>query len=774
MSAPTAIASVAMGRPARGVPDPLYRHYVLVAVVASALMLVAVPLVIVLARLPVEWPVAGAGLGVAGAAMVVALVLPWDVLGRRRGGQVFLYAWSLVDLGAISAGVAATGGQGSWLWVLFVLTTIFFAVGYPLRGQVVLLLATLTGLLCATIVSSSVAPANLVWKMSIIVAVFVLGSFPGWELRRQAAEQARARQDADMLADALAEREEWWRSLLEHTSDPIVVFDRYWRITFASPSLGRLLGYRDQRRAPIELMPLVHPDDVESVRQAIATIGADASRLCFACRLRREDGTWRDVEVSLADVQGPGRGRIIVANLHDVTERVAAEAALGHRATHDSLTDLANRTAFYSALQTSATIARLSDLALSVMMLDLENFKEVNDTFGHAVGDELLVEVGRRLHASLPDAAVVARLGADEFAAVLPAGTDGDGSTEGASKVAEALAEPVVLAGQPYWLRASIGVACHTGREVGPEELVQRADRAMHEAKRTGTIVAPWTPDLQSTGPSHVRLLGELRRAIGAGELRLFFQPKISLRTEEVVGVEALVRWQHPRLGLLGPASFLPVAEASGLVRELTAWVLPTALSQLARWLRSGHQVSMAVNLSAQDLADEQFGDQVARWLEDAGVPTDRVILELTETSAISDHERGSGVLQGLRAKGLRVSLDDFGSGYSSLAYLSELPLDELKLDSGFLRASLEHSGFLLRSVVEIGHHLGLVVVAEGVETMELCKPLATLGCDVVQGHAYSPPLPPAALVALLERWSREAPRAAAARRTPTRVRAAS
>ena len=276
----------------------------------------------------------------------------------------------------------------------------------------------------------------------------------------------------------------------------------------------------------------------------------------------------------------------------------------------------------------------------------------------------------------------------------------------------------------------------------------------MYEAKRTGVGVALFDPHMEGTDAARFSLLGELRRAIPGGELRLVYQPKISPQ-QGVVGVEALVRWHHYRLGLLAPAAFLPVAERSGLVGAITGWVLPTALRQLFEWVAGGRDLSVSVNVSAQDLAEEQFPSRVEGWLREARVAPERLIVELTEASAISDQVRGTGTLAKLRASGVRVSLDDFGTGYSSLAYLAQLPLDEIKLDRGFLATGLGTDGFLMRSIVNIGHHLGATVVAEGVETKDVLEQVAACGCDVVQGFVYAKPLAPDDVAAFLDRWER-------------------
>ena len=736
----------------------LYQRYSVVAIGGTALMSVFVPVTIVIAHMQVSWPVISVVIGLAVAVMIVmAIILSRETLANRRVGQMVLYLWSLLDIGMIGAIVAATGGERSWFWVLFVLTTIFFSIGYPLPVQIVLFGATLCSFLAAAAASSDFTVPSLVWKLVTLVVVFGLASVPANELRRETAEHERARARADRLTQTVAAREAWWRSVIEHTSDPIIVFDDAWQMEFASPAFEAMLGYATGELASMGMASAVaHTDDFDALRFSAESAHAGLPPARTTCRLRATDGTWRDVEVTFAKINGPERDNM-VASLHDVTERVAAEAALTHQATHDALTALSNRFALYEALRTCVGVAGRNDDQLAVLVIDLENFKEVNDTFGHAVGDELLVEVAHRLTSTLRAADVIARLGGDEFAAVLATDGDPEGAVVAASRLSRALDNPVVLSGQPYWLHTSIGVACFPSHAVEAEGLVQRADRAMYEAKRAGTGVALYDPGIEGASTTQVSFLGELRRGIDENELRLYYQPKVSVPSQEVVGVEALVRWAHPRLGLLAPAAFLPGAEASGLVRSLTAWVIPTALRQVRSWIAEGLDLAVAVNLSAKDLADEGLEDQVNHWLAEAGVPANRLILELTEASAINDYERGSGALAKLRHHGVRVSLDDFGSGFSSLAYLAQLPLDEVKLDRGFLLASLGGDGFLLRSIVGIGHHLGLTVVAEGVETRQACDELTELGCDAVQGFFCTEPLPAEEIVPFLETWTRQA-----------------
>ncbi|MGH8997528.1 MAG: diguanylate cyclase domain-containing protein, partial [Acidimicrobiales bacterium] len=521
--------SESSGRPRPGAPHALYQHYVYVALAGTASMMLAVPSTIALAHLPVDWAPILIALGIAGAAGIVASAMPWSVLGQRRSGQLFLYLWSLIDIGVVGAAVASTGGARSWFWVLFLLTTIFFAVGYPLGGQALLLAASMATYVIACEVSGDAPSAPmLAWRMVMVVAGCALASFPAWELRRETAEHERARQEADRLTGAITAQEAWWRALVDRTGDPIVVFDEHRMVHFASPAFEEILGYPLEQSTPVDLAVIAHPDDLAPLRQAIVRTIEERRTTKAMTRLVRSDGEWRVFEVSLTSLGVEGRGSL-VANLHDVTEREDAAAALTYQATHDHLTDLANRAAFYEHLQICLAIATRMGNPLSVLVLDLGSFKDVNDTLGHAVGDELLIEIARRLAETLRSADVVARVGGDEFAAVLSTGGDPEGAMNAARRVLAAINEPMVLSGRPYWLQASIGLSCSALHGVEADQLVQRADRAMYEAKRTGIGIALFESEMEAADAHLPGMLGHLPQAIVANELFLCYQPKVSL-----------------------------------------------------------------------------------------------------------------------------------------------------------------------------------------------------------------------------------------------------
>ncbi|MGH9087354.1 MAG: diguanylate cyclase [Acidimicrobiales bacterium] len=481
-------------------PHSVYQSYVVVGAGATALMLAAIPVVCYLRPVAVDWAVIWTTFGVVGAVAATVLVLPWSRLVTHRAGQVTLYAWSMVDVGAVGAAIAATGGNRSWFWVVFVMTTVFFSAGYPFVGQLLLLGCTLATYLAGVAAGGSpVATTVDLWRGSVIVVTFVLASFPSLELRRQTGEHDRARQDADRLAVRLEERETWWRSLIEHTSDPIVVFDESHSVVFASPAFESLLGYTPEEAMGMDLSVVVHPEELEEVQVATALVRDGRPATETTCRVRRKDGEWRHLEVSFAAVSSDNS---LVANLHDVTKRVEAEVALTHLATHDPLTGLSNSRAFYHALDVSLAIATRREHPLALVLVDLDRFKEANDTFGHAFGDQLLIGVARQLESTLRDADVIARLGGDEFTAVLTTGADPVGAAAAARRLWEALGATMVVADQEWRLKVSVGVACFPDHGHDPDELLRCADHAMYRAKRGGLGVAVYD---QSPAPGAVR-----------------------------------------------------------------------------------------------------------------------------------------------------------------------------------------------------------------------------------------------------------------------------
>ena len=426
-----------------------------------------------------------------------------------------------------------------------------------------------------------------------------------------------------------------------------------------------------------------------------------------------------------------------------------ASRRLHHQAQHDTLTGLPNRTNLYGRVGRVTAGVRAFGGVAALLLIDLDRFKEVNDTLGHDHGDTLLRDVAERLEETLRRGDTLARLGGDEFAVLLRELPDRATAAELAGRLLSALERPFVVHGVTVQLEASIGIAICPDHGTDVTTLVQRADVAMYDAKREQGRIRLYDPARDPYSPARLERVGELRHALRNGELVLHYQPKIAVAGGEVTGVEALLRWEHPRHGLLAPAEFLPLAERTGMMGDLTRWVVDAALAQARAWQDQGIEVPIAVNLAAANILDAALPDAVAERLAHHGVPGERLTCELSEHTVMADPRRAGEVLDRLRALGVRLSLDDFGTGHSSLSYLKRLPLDELKIDRGFVSGIVgdESDALIVRSTIDLARNLGLEVVAEGVEGADVLHRLRSLRCHEAQGFHFSRPLPPAALV---------------------------
>jgi diguanylate cyclase (GGDEF)-like protein len=410
-----------------------------------------------------------------------------------------------------------------------------------------------------------------------------------------------------------------------------------------------------------------------------------------------------------------------------------------HAARHDSLTGLPNRTAFH---ETITEAIQDEHVPAAVLLMDLDRFKEVNDTLGHRYGDLLLVQVAQRFKEVIGGLGQIARLGGDEFAVISP-GADRRDATALAHRIADSLRDPFELEEMVVDVQASVGIALFPEHGNGVEVLLQKADVAMYRAKETHSDVALYDERHDHHSPAKLALTAELRTAVDTEEIVLWYQPELDLRTREVMAVEALVRWDHPRLGVLPPSSFVRMAEATNLIKPLTQRVMEIALLQVADWHAIGLDIAVAVNISAQVLVDQSFTQQVVAALRRTGVAPHRLKLEVTETALMSDPVTARTVLRELEALGCEISIDDFGTGYSSLAYLADLPVSEVKIDRSFVSRMSAGSSekVIVNSTIDLAHHLGLRAVAEGVEDWAMLPELEALGCDAAQGYAISHPL---------------------------------
>ena len=429
------------------------------------------------------------------------------------------------------------------------------------------------------------------------------------------------------------------------------------------------------------------------------------------------------------------------------------QLALQRAGSHDALTGTPNRTVLSNKIAKAIESAKRKDRAAAVLLVDLDDFKQVNDTLGHHFGDVLLKQVSDRLASIAGQSATIARLGSDEFAVLLPDVDGADGALEVADRFLNSLLDSFVLDEVVVSVEASIGIAIAPRHGEDAETLLRCADIAMYEAKtlRRGTTV--FDPRFDKSAPTSLAMLGELRSAIDHGELVLHYQPKVDLQTNELDGVEALVRWQHPKRGLILPAEFLGLAERTALIPKLTIRVLEMALRQCRTWLEAGHQIPVAVNVSARSLSDVNFSGLILRMLAEHGVPPSLLRLELTESAIMADPSRATHLLERLHGADIAISVDDFGTGYSSMMYLKQLPVDELKVDRAFVKnmADDKSDGILVRSAVDLAHNLGLRVVAEGVEDAATLDALREIGCDLAQGYHLGRPMTATAL----DEWTR-------------------
>lgn len=418
---------------------------------------------------------------------------------------------------------------------------------------------------------------------------------------------------------------------------------------------------------------------------------------------------------------------------------------LEHQAMHDALTHLPNRALFNDRLHLTLLAARREKTHFAVICVDLDLFKEINDTMGHHAGDMVLQHVAQACNRTLRDSDTIARMGGDEFAIIMPRVTGTDGTIAVAERLLEAIRQPLPIGEKWVQVGASLGVAVYPEHGEYEQELLHHSDAAMYEAKRKKLGVVVYRPELNDGRQDQVALKGELRHALERGELVLHYQPKVDVGTNRVSGVEALVRWEHPRLGLLSPGQFIPLAETAGLIKSLTEEVARIALRQVRSWVDAGLRLPVAINISTWNLQDRAFPELIGGLLDTYAIPGELLEIDVTETAIMNDPARAIENIERLVGLGVQVSIDDFGTGYSSMAYLQKLLVAKIKIDRTFVMnmGSGPGSEAIVRSTIDLAHNLGLKAVAEGVETEGAWAKLKELGCDSAQGYYMTKPLPP-------------------------------
>jgi diguanylate cyclase (GGDEF)-like protein/PAS domain S-box-containing protein len=538
--------------------------------------------------------------------------------------------------------------------------------------------------------------------------------------------------------------------VLEATSDAFVALDANWRYIYVNEHAGRIFG-----RAPASLIGkhiwTEFPEGVgQPFHRAYERAAAERVPQQIEAYYPPYDRWFENRIFPYAD------GLAIF--FRDVTERKALEAQLTHQAFHDPLTGLANRLLFRDRLEHS--LARLPrGEHMAVVLLDLDDFKTVNDSLGHAAGDELLARVADRLAHAARGSDTVARFGGDEFALVLEGLAHDDDVGVVLDRVRATLGQPIAIGTREVSVSASLGVALARGGE-GADDLVRNADVAMYRAKAEGKgRFAIFAPEMHAAAVERLEIEADLRAGLARGEFRLVFQPLVELASGRIVGAEALVRWEHPRRGTVGPATFIPVAEQTGLIVPLGRWVLTEACREAQAWsaaaeARGADAPPVTVNISGRQFQEPALASHVAAALADSALVPHRLVLEITESVMLNDAEAALAKLREIKSLGIRLAIDDFGTGYSSLAYLQRFPIDLLKMDKSFTdgigREAAESA--LARAIVGLGHTLGMGTVAEGIETEAQLARLREFGCDVGQGYLFANPLRPSAFVALLRR----------------------
>ena len=603
----------------------------------------------------------------------------------------------------------------------------------PLRtvGLSVAVLTPLTALVALIASDLGTATTRLVLAAAAIVAV-VLALVRMWALVADVRDLTE-RRGQDRLA-----------AMVEHSSDVVMLVDEVGDIKYASPGLSGTLGHRADDWIGRPLIDLIAEEDRDAAGDQLDelfTMGTDAT-LRFESSLVRVDGQRRRMETTFANLLGGDAVDGVVATFRDITEQRDLERRLSHRAFHDELTGLANRALFLDRMDHALRVARPDLDPVVVLFVDLDDFKSVNDALGHAVGDQLLRTVADRIRAASGPGDTPARLGGDEFALLLEDRGGVDRALEVAERLLEQLREPVHLAGYDLAVLASVGVAV-AAPGMTTSSLLRDADIAMYEAKRAGKgQIKIFAPAMRLGATTQLEYRSELGSALEQRQLRLVYQPMIDLLTGEVHGAEALLRWHHPTRGEVRPDEFIPVAERSGLIKEIGQWVLHEAMREAVRWQVGGERY-VSVNVSAVQLRDETFVAQVEFALRDTGLDPARVLLEVTETVLVDEIEAATTSLSALRDLGVRIGIDDFGTGYCSLSYLQKFPVDVVKIDREFVDevdGDVKRSS-LARMILQMTSSMGVTSVAEGIERPAQITALQLLGCDVGQGFLLSRPL---------------------------------
>jgi diguanylate cyclase (GGDEF)-like protein/PAS domain S-box-containing protein len=545
-----------------------------------------------------------------------------------------------------------------------------------------------------------------------------------------------------------ARNEKRFRAMVQYSSDVTTMLGTDLRISYQSDAVMKILGRPPEEFVGRTMDEEIHPDDLMTAQTHLTKVldGGLGSTSVFEVRVKHADGQWRIINVVITNLFDEPDVGCIVLNGRDVTERHALEQELSHQALHDTLTGLANRSLFFDRLSHAMDRSSREDNSVAVLFLDLDDFKAVNDSFGHPAGDQLLIEVAKRLQAAVRPGDTVARFGGDEFAVLVEAGFMPLAAQDIAIRIIKALQPTFRVFTNDVAMRPSIGIAIADELQVTPDELLRDADLAMYVAKRNGKgRFEMYQPKMHEDALRRLETEVGIREGLAVNQFEVFYQPIVNTHTGRLIAAEALVRWNHPTRVLLAPVEFISVAEDTGLIVALGEQVLCAALHQTQAWKESGAvelDFYISVNLSAHQLQDAGLVASVARALEASGLAPDGLVLEVTESALVENLDVMVRRLLALRALGVRLAIDDFGTGYSSLSYLADLPINFVKIDKSFIdRMSPDVEGSaVVRGVVDLSHAMGFTCIAEGVEQEAQRFVLAELDCDFIQGYLFGRP----------------------------------
>jgi diguanylate cyclase (GGDEF)-like protein/PAS domain S-box-containing protein len=622
-------------------------------------------------------------------------------------------------------------------------------------------LGVLTG---QTLIGVSWAPtflsrgdAQAVAVMSVFIMCFIVRMAAAIAANREAAETSLRSSE-----QSLRRSERRFRSLVQNSTDTTLVIAPDGHISYASPAAEALLGLPAQELEGMEVTGFIHPDDAERARTELNAHALLTDAMPSEFKVIGASGRARDVEAVLTDLRDESAVGGWVINVRDITDRTAAEALLVHQAQHDALTGLPNRLVILEQADRMLADSVGTDKKPSIFFIDLDNFKDVNDSLGHEVGDEVLRVIAKRLSAQLRSGETIGRMGGDEFVVLAKSTVADESAAIIAKRLRHALNDPIRVMGPDgpmVQITVSIGVA--QGVRESANELLRDADIALYQAKLAGRDCwVSFVPEMKSTALRNLQLRSELDIAIDQHQFHLLYQPLFDLAHNEMSGVEALIRWEHPTQGVVSPDQFIPVLEQTGRIIEVGRWVLDESCRQGAQWYSKGHQIGVAVNASARQLEDLTFSDDVLAALAKWGFPPRLLVVEITETSLMHASETASHHLLNLKQHGVRVAIDDFGTGYSSLSYLLQFSVDALKVDQSFVGAigTSPHAAAVVRTVMQLGKALDLEVIAEGIEDSEQLRFLQAEGCRWGQGFLLSRPIESSEIDKMLDHVRDQAP----------------